>query len=116
MNGICHIEIPCTDLNKAARFYGDVFGWETQMIPEMDYAVYKAPDGVGGGFSKSARISDEAGIMLYIEVEDIPATLKKIEASGGKQIKEKTRISPEHGYFGLFVDGEGNAVGLWSKA
>jgi predicted enzyme related to lactoylglutathione lyase len=116
MNGICHIEIPCTDLNKAAKFYGDVFGWETQIIPEMNYAMFKAPDGIGGGFSKDTKVSSEAGVMLYIEVEDIPAALKKIEAGGGKQIKEKTQISPEHGYFALFADGEGNMVGLWAKS
>ena len=116
MNGICHIEIPCTDLKKAAKFYGDVFGWETQMIPEMSYAMFKAPDGIGGGFSKDAKVSSEAGVMLYIEVEDIPSAFKKIEAGGGKQIKEKTQISPEHGYFGLFADNEGNMVGLWSKS
>ncbi|UCD93673.1 MAG: VOC family protein [Candidatus Zixiibacteriota bacterium] len=116
MNGICHFEIPCSDLNKAVKFYGDIFGWKSQMIPEMDYAVFETPAGTGGGFSKDARVSSEAGIMLYIEVEDIPVIMKKIEASGGKQIKEKTQISPEHGYFGLFADSEGNMVGLWSKS
>jgi uncharacterized protein len=114
MNGICHIEIPCTDFEKAKNFYGGIFGWEIQVIPEMDYAMFKAPDGIGGGFSKQLKVSD-SGILFYIEVEDIEVALKKAESAGGQIVKEKTQISPEIGYFGIFADSENNIMGLWSK-
>lgn len=115
MNGICHVEIPCTDFEKVKKFYDDVFGWKTDVMPQMDYAVFKTPDGVGGGFSTKAKISKEAGILLYIETDDIDSTLKKIEGSGGKSIQQKTQISPEYGYYAVFSDNEGNVMGLWSK-
>jgi len=115
MNGFCHIEIPCTDLGKIAKFYENVFGWETTMMPEMDYAVYKTPGGPGGGFSKQAKIAKENGVAVYIEVEDIDSTMKKIEENGGKLIQPKTQISPEYGYFASFSDIEGNAISLWAK-
>ncbi len=115
MNGICHVEIPCTDFEKVKKFYSDVFGWETQIIPEMDYAMFKGKDGPGGGFSKQLKVS-ETGILFYIEVEDIEATLKKIDASGGTTITGKTQISPEIGYFAIFTDSENNIIALWAKA
>ena len=114
MNGICHVEIPCTDFEKVKKFYGDVFGWETQLMPEMDYAMFKAPDGIGGGFSKQLKTS-ETGILFYIEVEDIETTLKKVDGASGKTVTPKTQISPEVGYFAVFTDSENNVIGLWAK-
>ncbi|PKK82408.1 MAG: hypothetical protein CVT49_13805 [candidate division Zixibacteria bacterium HGW-Zixibacteria-1] len=115
MNGFCHIEIPCIDFEKIGKFYTDVFGWNVQVIPEMNYAMFQAPSGPGGGFSKQSKIAKEAGIVLYIEVEEIGAALKKIEKAGGKTIRAKIQISPEIGYMGIFADVEGNSIGLWSK-
>ena len=115
MNGICHVEIPCTDFEKVKKFYGDVFGWETQIIPEMDYAMFKVKDGPGGGFSKQLKVSG-TGILFYIEVEDIEAMLKKVNDAGGKTVTAKTQISPEVGYYAIFTDSENNIIGLWAKA
>ena len=115
MNGFCHIEIPSKDYEKASKFYKAVFGWETEMIPEMDYAMYKAPSGINGGFNKHLQLNSKAGVLLYIEVENIETTLKKIEENGGKEIQGKTEIAPEMGFTGLFTDSEGNNLGLWSK-
>jgi len=115
MNGICHIEIPCTDIDRAMKFYTDVFGWETRLIPEMNYGVFKAPDGPGGGFSRELKIAAEGGLALYIEVEDINAVFGKVEAAGGKKVMDKAMISPEHGFMGQFSDIEGNLIGLWSQ-
>ena len=115
MNGICHIEIPCKDMDKAGNFYKTVFGWEITPLPQMEYAMFKPSDGPGGGFSTQAKIAGYPGVFIYIEVEDIDATLKKIEENGGKTVKGKTQISPENGYFGIFLDIEGNSIGLWSK-
>lgn len=114
MNGICHVEIPATDFEKMNKFYGDLFGWETQVIPEMDYATFKPPDGIGGGFSKQLKTAD-SGVLFYIEVEDIEATLKNIEGAGGKIVMPKTLISPEIGYSAVFTDVAGNSIALWSK-
>lgn len=116
MNGFCHIEIPSKDYDKAGKFYNAVFAWETQLIPEMDYAMYKAPSGICGGFNKHLEINAKAGILAYIEVEDIDAALKKIEENGGTTAQGKTEISPEIGFFALFIDSEGNNLGLWAKA
>lgn len=115
MNGICHIEIPSKDYEKAKKFYGEVFGWECNDMPEMKYVTYKPQDGPGGGFDKSLEITPKPGITIYIEVEDIEAALKKVEDAGGKCVKGKTQISPEYGYYAFISDLEGNQIGLWGK-
>jgi len=40
--------------------------------------------------------------------------LDKVQAAGGKVIVPKTEISPEYGYMGVFLDTEGNRIGLHS--
>ena len=55
------------------------------------------------------------GTLLYLNPgHDLQPTLDKIEQNGGKIIVPKTLISPEMGYFGMFIDTEGNKMGLHS--
>jgi len=115
MNGICHIEIPSKDFEKAKKFYGEIFGWKFKEMKEMNYLVFEAPDGVNGGFTSEIEPAAKPGILIYIEVEDIPATIKKSDDNGGATVVGKTQISPEHGYFAMLKDLEGNQIGLWAK-
>lgn len=47
--------------------------------------------------------------------EDLQPMLDKIEKSGGEILVPKMEISPEMGYFALFIDSEGNKIGLHSS-
>lgn len=115
MSKIVHIEIPAPDLMKAKEFYSRLFGWKVEFTPEMDYAVWSTPEeGVAGGFDKSYRPTND-GVLLHIGVDNIEAKLREIEAAGGKVVKEKTKISDEHGYYAVFTDVFGNKLALWSK-
>lgn len=116
MNNICHIELPSKDFVKAKKFYGDVFNWQFEETKEMNYIVFKAPEGVNGGFTDTLEPAQKPGIVFYIEVDDIEATIKKAEEVGGKCFVGKTQISPEIGYFAMLYDLEGNQIGLWSKS
>ncbi len=115
MHGFCHFEIPAKDFARARSFYGGIFGWKFEEMQGMDYMLFTPPNGVGGGFSKSAEASVKPGFLPYIEVDDIEATLRKVESSGGRKVMGKTMISPEHGFFALFQDPDNNQIGLWAK-
>ncbi|MBI3887846.1 VOC family protein, partial [Candidatus Microgenomates bacterium] len=39
MNKVIHFEIPADDINRAQRFYKEVFGWKMNIIPEMNYTI-----------------------------------------------------------------------------
>ena len=39
MNKIVHFEIPFDDKEKAMKFYKDIFGWELNDMPEMNYVI-----------------------------------------------------------------------------
>jgi len=115
-NTIAHIELPVRDLEQAKEFYESIFTWEVTLVEGMPgLAFFKTGEtSVGGAFTKSEKIA-KGEIMLYIQVEDIKATLAKIEISGGKITKEKTEIGNSFGFYAEFEDIFGNILGVWAN-
>ncbi len=111
--GICYLEIPAPSLEKAQVFYSAVFGWD--MKPSEGYLSFKTGMlGFEGGFDPKLPVG-EGGVVIYVEVKDIPAALKAVKEAGGTVLQDKTGIG-EHGFVGFFRDPNGNRIGLWSKA
>jgi uncharacterized protein len=48
-------------------------------------------------------------------VDDIPDTLKKIEAAGGRVLTPRTDIAPASGAFAVFADPAGTEFGLYEE-
>jgi hypothetical protein len=110
---IVHIELSTKDRVAAAKFYSEVFGWKVEQMPEMNYATFETGEGVGGGFNPVSEQNPAGTVIFYIDTDDIPASLAKIEALGGKTLVPKTEI-PGMGWFGIFQDPSGNKVGLYT--
>ena len=111
---ICHLEIPTTDTKRSGEFYKKLFGWKINYGWGPDYATFSTGEGVlsGGGLDRKNRITP-GNIIIYIQVDDINAMLKKAIQLDGKKVKEKTEI-PNVGWFGLFTDLDGNTIGLFT--
>jgi predicted enzyme related to lactoylglutathione lyase len=108
----CHIELPAHDRERAKRFYGEIFGWTFQDVPEMDYTLYQTPGNNSGGgfFTPSERMPEK--VINYITVNDIAVTSKKIEEFGGKVIGEPVDVQG-HGKMQYLLDSEGTLIALW---
>ncbi len=120
MDSVVHFEIPARDEKRARRFYGEVFGWKTILIPEMRYTIVqtgptdskrmlKKPGMINGGMMK--RGSMVKAPLLYMNVRSIDASLKKIRKMGGKVLMGKTRVQGDL-FMCRFLDCEGNVMGL----
>lgn len=110
---VVHVEIPAADPNKAADFYRELFGWKIAPVPEMNYVMWEAADGSGGGFPQVSDESPAGQVTVYIDSEDIDADLEKVKMLGGKVLREKTEI-PGMGWFGIFRDPTGNVLALYT--
>lgn len=115
---IVHIEIPTSDSKASAEFYEKLFGWGIMRDEQMDYTMFSAEPGPGGGFTK---IGGEWGdhvqvghVLIYINSEDIEADLKQAIVLGGNIVQPKSEI-PETGWFGIFTDPTGNTVALYTE-
>ena len=101
-------ELTGTDTAALRTFYADLFGWDIAPVDGMDYGIVAAGDGgIGGGITGA----DGAGTVVYLQVDDIQATLDRIERAGGKTTVPVTVI-PDMVTFAQFADPEGNVVGL----
>jgi predicted enzyme related to lactoylglutathione lyase len=113
-NPICYVEFWGSNAKGKSEFFREVFGWEC--VPHGEnYAMWTTGEGeMGGGLGSDESMGQCT--VAYIQVADIEATLKSIEANGGSTIIPKKQISEDHGYFAHFKDCCGTIVGLWSKS
>jgi uncharacterized protein len=89
----------------------------------MDYTmVMSGPSGdngptepgyINGGMTSRSSLP-ASGPVLTIGVDDIDATLIKIEETGGSRLGEKVRVG-DMGFAAYFTDSEGNVLGLWQN-
>lgn len=83
-------ELLVDDVDLAISFYTAVIGWEIEEmeIPQGKYYVLKSGSEPVGGIMKKPEgnemMPDSWG--TYITVDDVDATLKKVEESGGKAV------------------------------
>ncbi|HUG16151.1 MAG TPA: VOC family protein [Thermomicrobiales bacterium] len=112
-HSIVHIEIPVNDQETAGKFYSDLFGWQYQAYPEMNYALFTAGDGPGGGFPLVSEMHQVNQPLIYVSTDDIEASLAKAESLGGSMVVPKTEI-PGQGWFGIFSDPTGNNIALYT--
>ena len=123
MGKVVHFEIPADDLARAKEFYGSIFEWQLQDMPEMDYTIVQTtpvddqqmpvePGAINGGMMQ--RTADAPTPVITIDVDSIDDALKKIEAGGGSAVTPRTEI-PGMGAFAYFKDTEGNVLGLWEN-
>jgi predicted enzyme related to lactoylglutathione lyase len=118
-NLINWFEIPAGDFKRAVNFYNGILGLEIQETDMFGTKMGILPsDGTnvsgaivqGEGYKPSAD-----GAVIYLNGgKDLQLILDRIEKNNGKVIVEKTQISPEMGYFAMFIDTEGNKMALHS--
>src|SRR5690606_9419320 len=87
-------ELMTTDSNAAARFYGAVVGWKMPaqpdpQVPGRDYRMIGRADGgsAGGMLQLTPGMQSQGASpcwLAYLEVKDVEATTRAIEADGGK--------------------------------
>lgn len=111
----CHIEIPTMSVERAKRFYGKVFGWTFQDVPQLNYTLYQTKEGgLGGGlFNPPPGIPRQ--IVNYLLVNEIEPALAQIEEHGGRTVTGKMQV-PGAGWFALAADPDGNVFGIWKNA
>lgn len=111
---VVHIEIPAANVEAAGQFYQELFGWKLQHDRDLNYAMWEAGDGSGGGFPPVSEEAKAGHVLVYIASDDIEADLKKVEELGGKVIHPKSEI-PQMGWYAFFQDPTGNVLGLYTS-
>ena len=118
-NLISIVEIPTADFPRAVKFYQTILDITIEEVEMGGVTMGVLPNDEGMVNVVLAKGEDYKptmdGAVLYLNAgKDLQSTLDKIIQNGGQVIVPKTEISPEMGFFALFIDTEGNKLGLHS--
>jgi predicted enzyme related to lactoylglutathione lyase len=114
MSRVIHFEIPAAEPDRAAAFYGKVFGWKFDKWagPTEYWMVTTGTEGTpginGGMMKKPGGITSTTNT---IGVASVDAAVDAAVGAGGRNIMPKTPI-PGVGYFAYCEDTEGNLFGV----
>lgn len=112
-------EIPATDISRAISFYEGILNLSIEKfeMPGMEMGVLPYEDqmvtGVivkGEGYEPSPK-----GTTVYLNAgDDLQLILDRVAEHGGQVLVPKTAHADNSGFFALFIDTEGNKLGLHS--
>lgn len=122
-NSVVHFELAAKDMERAKKFYSEVFGWEMDDMPGMDYAIARTVDvdenrmpvengAINGGIMPLEQ--SHVSTVIVLNVEDIDAHMEKIKAAGGEVVAE-VAIVGDMGKYARVKDTEGNIIGVWQN-
>ncbi len=116
MPRVIHFELPAEDPERAAKFYGDVFGWEIQKWDgPIEYWMIKTGDesktGINGGLMRHDPQFPARTPINTVDVDSIDESVAKVEAAGGKIVMPKHHI-PTIGWLAYAQDTEGIIFGM----
>lgn len=109
-NPVVHFEVTGQDAKKLQDFYEKAFEWRMETFPG-DYAMVHTGEDekIAGGVGKAQF--GEGCATFYIAVDDLDATLKKIESLGGRTVTPPVDV-PGGPRLAHFADPEGHLIGL----
>lgn len=114
---VAWVEIPAVNFKRAVNFYSKVLdlNLETEDFGNEKMACF--PSGEGAISCSPKFKPSQEGVLLSLNTGGkLDETIRRIEAEGGKLIQPKTKIRAAGlDYFALFIDCEGNKLGLYGN-
>jgi predicted enzyme related to lactoylglutathione lyase len=110
---ICYIQIPATDIARSADFYKSVFGWNIRQRGDGRTAFDDGVGEVSGEWVLGRPPSPEPGLLVYIMVDSVAATVETILANGGEIVQPIGADTPE--ITARFRDPGGNVIGIYQE-
>lgn len=104
-------EVLSPDPGRARRFYGELFQWKYDVLPEMDYGMVAPADGgIGGGVGRAPQ--GPGWTTFYVAVPDVDGTVAQATAMGSSVLLPKTDL-PDGAQIAVVTDPDGRPVGLF---
>lgn len=110
---ICYLEMPADDIARSAAFYADVFGWNMRTRGDGATAFDDTVGQVSGSFVRGRSPAGTPGLLVYIWVDSVAETCRKVEAHGGTIVQPIGADAPE--ITARFRDPGGNVLGLYQE-
>jgi predicted enzyme related to lactoylglutathione lyase len=110
---ICYIEVPATEIARSAEFYRRVFGWNIRKRGDGATAFDDGVGEVSGTWVLGRPPASTPGLLVYIMVDSVAATVEAVVAAGGEIVQPLGADAPE--ITARFRDPGGNVIGLYQQ-
>ena len=110
---ICYIEMPANDIARSADFYKEVFGWNIRKRGDGSTSFDDTVNEVSGTWVLGRPPSGKPGLLIYIMVDSVAATVDAVVAHGGEIVQPIGADAPE--ITARFRDPAGNVIGLYQQ-
>lgn len=108
---ICYLEMPATDIARSSEFYKQIFGWNVRTRKDGSVAFDDTIGEVSGSWVLGRPPNTTPGILFYVMVDSVAATLDAIVANKGEIVQP---IGADAGEItARFRDPGGNVIGLY---
>jgi predicted enzyme related to lactoylglutathione lyase len=110
---ICYIELPATDVKRSSEFYAKVFGWKSRKRGDGKVAFDDTTGEVSGSWVLGRPAASKPGLLFYIMVDSVAATVDTVIANGGEIVQPIGADAPD--ITARFRDPGGNVIGLYQE-
>ena len=110
---VCYIELPADDVARSAEFYARVFGWNIRRRGDGATSFDDTTGEVSGSWAPGRPPAGDPGLLVYIMVDSVAATLNEVVANGGVVVQPIGADAPE--ITARFRDPAGNVIGLYQE-
>ena len=110
---ICYVEMPALDIRRSADFYQKVFGWRVRQRGDGHTAFDDTTGDVSGAWVRGRPPAGQPGLLLYVMVDSVAATIDAVIANGGEIVQPIGADAPE--ITARFRDPAGNVIGLYQE-
>src|SRR5579871_5053153 len=100
-------QLTTTNTTEALKFYSALVSWEIKGEPVPDYHVIGRGDEGLGGITNMKPDDEVPGWMPYITVDDLDATLAKVEGLGGTIHMPAMPLPNDGGRIAIITDPQG---------
>ena len=113
-------EIPVADMDRAIKFYEPVMQvtLKREKMDVAELAIFPHEDpATGGALAKFEGVTpSQQGAIIYLHTDNLAATLDRVNSAGGSCAFGPLELADDIGTIALFIDSEGNRIGLHQPA
>jgi len=111
---IRYLQIPAIDIEVSAGFYEDVFGWTIRRQADGECAFDDAAGHVSGTWIVERAPARDGGVLVWVMVDDVEATLAKVTRAGGEIVSPSAPQGTGEAV-ATFRDPAGNVLGVFHE-
>lgn len=112
-NAFGYVQLHTADLDRARRFYGELFDWTLDDTGDDDapYIEIRVGEGVAGGMMTAAGDAPVSRWVPYVQVDDVGRAADSAVALGGTLVAGPTRL-PDGSWYAVLIDPTGAPFAL----